>query len=304
MKVLKWAAISLFALVVLMAGYTAYIVHSVDPDVLPEHHGQVQVAFFPGPQADAPKPLLVLFGGAEGGNAWTSERWAAERQQFLDEGYALLAVAYFGLPGLPAELDRIALEGVHDAIRDAAARPGIEARCVALLGGSKGAELALVLASRYPDIDAVAAVVPGHAVFVGLTRAFTTSSFSHHGEPLPFVPLPWRATGALLAGDLRAVFDHMLADTDAVARAVIPVERINGPVFLLSATRDELWDSQSMSEAMVARLGARGFPHPHAHIAIEGGHVEPTRHLHHVRAFLAEHFKPRVADGCSPMPST
>ena len=304
MKVLKWAAISLLVLVVLLAGYTTYIVNSVDPDVLPEHHGKVQVAFYPGPETGAPKPLLVLFGGAEGGNAWTGDRWAAERQHFLDEGYALLALAYFGQPGLPAELDRIALEGVHAAIVDAAAKPGVEGRCVALLGGSKGAELALVLASRYPDIDAGAAVVPGHAVFVGHTRAFTTSSFSHHGEPLPFVPMPWSATGALLAGELRTVFDHMLADTDAVARAAIPVEQINGPVFLLSATDDELWDSQAMSEAMVARLAERGFPHRYTHVAIEGGHVEPTRHLHHVRAFLAEHLKPRVADGCSPLPPT
>lgn len=300
MKVLKWFAAAIVLMVVLVASYTVYIIHSVDPDVLPENHGKVDARFYPGPDTGQPKPLLVMFGGAEGGNAWTADRWADERQAFLDRGYAMLAVAYFGQPGLPKDLDRIALEGVHDAIVAASSRDGVDGRCVALIGGSKGAELALLLASRYPDIDAVAAIVPGSAVFVGHTQAFTTSSFSHRGEPLPFVPMPWSATGALIAGDMRTVFDHMIADADAVARAAIPVERINGPVFLLSATRDELWDSMGMSEAMMARLAAQGFAWPYEHVAIDGGHTEPTRHLDRVRDFLDRHFKPRTASGCAP----
>ena len=299
MKLLKWLLIAVATLLVLLAGYTTYLIHSVDPTVMPEHHGQVAVEFFPGPPSATPKPLLVAFGGAEGGNLWASERWAGERQAFLDAGYAMLTVAYFGAPGTPAELDRIALEGVHDAIVEAGATPGVDGRCVALMGGSKGAELALLLGSRYPDIDAVAAIVPGSAVFVGHTAAFTTSSFSHHGESLPFVPVPWSATGALIAGDKRRVFDLMAADTEAMARAAIPVENIRGPVFLLSATRDELWDSKGMSDAMIARLDAHDFPYAHEHVAIEGGHVAPTEQLHLVREFLAAHFLPRVAHGCA-----
>lgn len=299
MKLLQWLLIAFATVIILLAAYTAYLIHSVDPDVMPEHHGKVAVEFFAGPPSASPKPLVVTFGGAEGRNAWASDRWAGERQAFLDAGYALLTVAYFGAPGTPAALDRIALEGVHGAIVEAGQTPGVDGRCVALVGGSKGGELALLLASRYPDIDAVAAIVPGSAVFVGHTAAFTTSSFSHHGESLPFVPLPWSATGALIAGDKRRVFDLMAADKDAMARAAIPVEQIQGPVFLLSATRDELWDSKGMSDAMIARLDAHGFPHAHAHVAIEGGHVAPTEHLHLVREFLAAHFLPRVATGCA-----
>jgi len=303
MKFLKWTGIVLTALVVLavllLAGYAAWVVHSVDPDVMPAHHGKVSAKFFAGPEASQPKPLIVAFGGAEGRNLWASKRWEAERQKFLDEGYAFLAIGYFGLPDTPEKLDRIALEGVYAAIADTAKRPDVDGRCIAVMGGSKGAELALLLASRYPDIDAVAAIVPGNAVFVALTDAMTTSSFSHNGQALPFVPLPWRATIPLITGDKRKVFDLMMADTAAVERALIPVEKINGPVFFLSATRDELWDSEGMSASMMARLKAKNFSHPTAHVAIEGGHVEPTQHLHEVRKFLAGHFKPRVASGCS-----
>lgn len=303
MKFLKWTVIVLATLVVLivllLAGYIAWVMHSVDPDVMPAHHGKVSAQFFPGAAAPQPKPLIVAFGGAEGRNLWASKRWEAERQKFLDEGYAFLAVGYFGLPDTPEKLDRIALEGVYAAIADAAKRPEVDGRCVAVMGGSKGGELALLLASRYPDIDAVAAIVPGNAVFVALTDAMTTASFSHNGQSLPFVPLPWSATLPLITGDKRKVFDLMMADQAAVERALIPVEKINGPVFFLSATRDELWDSKGMSDAMMARLKTKNFPHPTAHVAIEGSHTEPTKHLHEVRKFLAAHFKSRVATGCN-----
>lgn len=305
MKFLKWVgialAITVAGLVLAAVAYTVHVINSVDPDVMPANHGKVEAKFFAGPPAATPKPLLVAFGGAEGRNLWASKRWEAERQKFLDEGYAFLAIAYFGLPGLPEKLDRIALEGVHAAIASTAQRPDVDGRCVALMGASKGGELALLLASRYPDIDAVAAIVPGNAVFVALTDAMTTSSFSHNGQALPFVPLPWRATLPLITGDKRRVFDLMTADTAAVELARIPVEKINGPVFFLSATQDEYWDSKGMSETMLAQLKSKNFPHPTAHVAIEGNHFEPVKHLDHVRRFLATDFKAHAATGCSQL---
>jgi dienelactone hydrolase len=72
-----------------------------------------------------------------------------------------------------------------------------------VLGGSKGGELVLALASYYPDIDAVVSIVAGDAAFPGHTAAMTTSSWSLHGEPLPFVPMRWSAVPALLRRDLR-----------------------------------------------------------------------------------------------------
>ena len=66
----------------------------------------------------------------------------------------MLAIGYFAMDGTPARLDRIALEGVHDAIAHAAADPRIDGRCIAFIGGSKGGELALTLASHCPDIKA------------------------------------------------------------------------------------------------------------------------------------------------------
>ncbi len=270
----------------------------------PENHGRVATRFFltpdesPLPADAAKRPLIVAMGGAEGGNAWSGPRAQAMRNAFLSDGYALLALGYFGAPGTPEKLDRIALEGVRNAIAEAAKHPSVDARCIALIGGSKGAELALLLASRDPSIKAVAAIVPGSAVFVGHTDTFDTSSFSENKVEIPYVPMTEKAVPALIAGNKRKAFDVMMEDAEAMKRARIAVEKINGPIFFLSAAQDELWASREMSDQMMRSLKQANFRHKHEHVAIDGSHAAPMRHLNLVRKFLNEHFLPQATQGC------
>jgi predicted alpha/beta hydrolase len=89
-----------------------------------------------------------------------------------------------------------------------------------------------------------------------------------------------------------------MQDKAAVARARIPVEKINGPIFFLSATQDELWASKDMADDMMATLAQARFPHAHEHTAIEGNHGAPMRHLNLVRDFLNARFLPQLPQGC------
>jgi pimeloyl-ACP methyl ester carboxylesterase len=298
-KLLKWAGILVSALIVLGVGSYAYLVLSFDDQTLPENHDKVNTELFLG-EGDN-QPLIVGLGGSEGGNAWASDFWKGQRDEFIAQGYSFLAVAYFGEKGTPQNLDRIALEGVHQAIREAAKNPRINGKCVALIGGSKGAELALLLGSHYSDIDAVVAIVPGNAVYPALTIAMNTPSFTLNGENLPFVPVPASATWPLIKGDLRAVWEEMLKDQKAVDRASIAVEKINGPVFFLSATKDEAWPSTEMSVSMEQRLKKNGFPYHFEHLAIEGGHTAPLDHFDAVERFLAANFLQGNSAGCSKL---
>ena len=238
----------------------------------------------------AVQPLIVGLGGSEGGNAWASDHWKAQRDRFINQGYAFLAIGYFGMEGTPEHLDRISLDAIRDAAVEAVAHPDVADDCFAVIGGSRGAEAALLLGSHFPEVTAVVAIVPGNAVFPALNYAMTTAGFSLAGEPLAFVPVPWGAAPELLMGDLHGAFEDMRANRDAVAQAVIAVERINGPVLFVSATRDEMWASTEMSEAMMQRLDAHGFPHAAQHIAIEGGHSAPFEHFDRIEAFLADHY--------------
>ena len=287
-RITKWLAIIAVLLLLLLFAWIQWTVASFDTTTLPARHGHVDVQLY-APDG-APRPLLVGLGGSEGGNAWTRGMWKAQRDRFLDQGYAMLAVGYFGMPNSPEHLDRISLDGIHDAILKAAKDPRVDARCIALIGGSRGGELALLLASHYPDISAVVAMVPGSAVFPALTDALTTPGFSLHDRPLPFVPVPWSATPNLLVHDLRGAFDKMVTNTAAMKTAAIPVERINGPVYFVSASQDEFWPSREMSDAMMARLKQHGFQHPAEHLVVEGGHSEPLDEFPKMEAFLQQNF--------------
>ncbi len=295
-RFLKYGVLSILILLAVPVGLYVYMVLGSDNSVLPESHGKVVSQLFMGDESNL--PLIVGLGGAEGGNAWASNYWKTQRDDFIQQGYAFLALGYFGLEGAPKELDRIALEGVYQAIIDAAEESNINRKCIAVIGASKGAELALLLASHYSAIKTVIAIVPGHAVFAGLTAAMNTSSFSLNNEPLPFVPVPWSATPALIKGDLRAAWEHMLKDQEAVERAAIPVEKINGPIYFVSATEDEFWPSSEMSDVMMKRLEDNNFAHYVQHTAIEGDHAAPLAHFDAIEDFLNTHFRSKSSENC------
>jgi pimeloyl-ACP methyl ester carboxylesterase len=289
MRFFKWALGIAVGLVLLLAVYMWWVVESFDTETLPPRHGQVDVALFA--RDGGKRPLLVGLGGGEGGNAWASDRWKPQRERFLDQGYALLALGYFGTPNSPEKLDRISLDGVHAAILKAAQDPRVDGRCIAIVGGSRGAELALLLASHYPDIKAVVAIVPGSAVFPALTDAMTTPGFSLDDQSLPFVPMTWGATPDLLVGNLRGAFETIMQDEAAMQGAAIAVEKINGPVQFVSASRDEMWPSKEMADAMMQRLKANGFRHHVEHLVVQGGHAEPLDEFPKMEAFLQHHFR-------------
>ena len=104
-------------------------------------------------------PTILLLGGSEGGDimAYTAPRFASA-------GYVAASVAYFGLPGLPQSLEEIPVETVGKALDAIASRPDVDSGHIAIFGGSKGGELALLAASVYPQIHAVVADVLVHLV--------------------------------------------------------------------------------------------------------------------------------------------
>lgn len=239
------------------------------------------------------QPLLVGLGGSEGGNAWASARWQPTREQLVADGYAFLALGYFKADGTRPLLDRISLDTVYAAIKAATRHPQVSNRKIALIGGSRGADLALLLASCYPDIRCVVSIVGSHVAFPGHTSHFTTSAWSYEGRQLPFVPVNEAAVPFLMEGNLRATFAAMLTDTAAVRQALIPVEKIRGAVLLVSATQDEVCPSTPMAEHMLAQLQRRHSRYPQQHLAIEGGHAAPLQHFPTIIRFLHTNFPAR-----------
>jgi dienelactone hydrolase len=236
------------------------------------------------------QPLVVGLGGSEGGNAWDSDYWKKTRDEFIAKGYAFLAVGYFGGSGTPDTLNKISINQVHNAILVAAKNEKIDKNKIAIVGGSRGGDLALLIGSYFKDIKCVVAIVPSHVAFPGHTNHFTTSAWTFNNEELPFVPVNEEAIPFLMKRDLRGAFTAMLKDSNAEEKAFIKVERINGPVLLLSATQDDHIPSVEMCDKMIARLKANKFKYVSQHIVIEGGHGEPLKHFERIFKFLEDNF--------------
>lgn len=236
------------------------------------------------------QPLIVGIGGSEGGNAWTSDYWKKTRDQFTEKGYAFLALGYFGCKDTPDTLNKIAIEDVYNAIKIASKNKQIDNKKIAIIGGSRGADLALLVASYYKDIDCVVSIVGSNAVFPGQTNHFTTSCWTYQNKELPFVPVNDKAVPFLMKRDLRGTFEAMLKDSLSVEKASINVEQIKGAVLFLSATKDEICPSTPMAEMMMERLKRNRFKYHYEHKAIEGGHTDPLKHFDIIFNFLETNF--------------
>ena len=196
-----------------------------------------------------------------------------------EQGYAALALAYFGLEHLPARLEEIPLEYFKSAIEWMRSQPSVEPNRIGIVGTSKGGEAALLVSATYREIGAVVAYSPSHVVFQGIDETWSgastpKSSWTLGGEPVPLCALP---NGQRLHRAVRLLFGvvpRSLQDRQAVERAVIRVERINGPILLVSGTDDAIWPSSTMCERVVERLKQHNFRFFLQHLRYDGaGHL-------------------------------
>lgn len=237
--------------------------------------------YFHDPQAE-PRPAILVLGGSEGGIGSCSQFAAL----FASHGYPALALAYFQCDDLPDDLSRIHLEYIQQAISWLKRQRHVQSESIAVFGRSKGAEMALVIGSIDPEVRAVIASSPSSTVCIGTDRErpgsdlfSPQSSWSFRGEPLPFVP--WteeqsKEAKARLESGQR--IDHLHAqswkDCKWLEEATIPVERINGPILLLSSDDDHWWPAAEHCERIVARLQEKGFPHEVVHLRYpDTGHM-------------------------------
>lgn len=244
------------------------------------------------PPGPGPHPAVIVVVGSGGGLPEAHAAFIASH------GFAVLALAYFAFAGLPPVLANIPLEYFETAIAWLGEQAEVKPGAIGVLGVSRGGELVLLLGATFPAIRAVVALVPSHVLW-GSVGVIGAPSWTYHGEPLPIMP-PRAGSAAAAAQQspdeqtapiaLTPGFLGALADEAAAARAAIPVERINGPVLLISGNDDAMWPSTLMAERVLARLREHGHPYRNEHLAYDqAGHTVaglpflpaaplPTRH--------------------------
>ncbi len=214
-----------------------------------------------------PGPALLVLGGSEGGVGGS----AALGRAFAAQGYTVLGLAYFRAEGLPAHMEEVPLEYFDAAVEWLASQPEVDPERLGVYGVSKGGEAALLVASRNDRLRAVAAGVPSNVVWQNINRTDFTprSSWTAGGAPLEYAPYDF-SNGFT---SIFALYNGTI-ESGAPAAAEIPVERINGPVLLISGREDTIWPSSRMSDLVMARLDANDFAFFHTHLAFDdAGHA-------------------------------
>ncbi len=250
-------------------------------------HGVVEAKLYLG-KANK-QPLFVGFGG--GGNDWSRSYLKSKRDSLNQKGYAVLAIGYFKTNGTPKYLDRISLDAIRDTILSIAKHSKIDETKIILFGGSRGGELVLNLASRYNEFKGVIAASTSHVSFPALTLYANTSSWTYKSKEIPYVPAPLKTISPAIKGDLYTAYSMMLEDKQAVKRAEIAVENINGPILIISGKDDDQWPATEMSQKIIERLNANNFKHYKKHVILNGGHIEPLKQFNLVYKFLDKHMK-------------
>ena len=76
------------------------------------------------------------------------------------------------------------------------------------------------------------------------------------------------------SGGIHKLYLQSLTQKDAVEKATIEVEKIHGPLLLLSGDDDSIWPSGEMADAICDRLKEKGFRYKYEHLKYkDAGHV-------------------------------
>ncbi len=240
------------------------------------------------PAGPSPHPAVMQLNGSNGG---VNEPIAA---LLAAHGFATLTLGYFNIEGRPRYISNTPLEYFAEGLDwlRRTVRPAGD--FVAVLGASRGGELALLLGATFPErISAVVGYVPGAYVHSGQSAADPAVGrdgpcWTLGGKPLPHLwqdnrTASWKPydemppPGRHAAGVMTA-----LADPEATARARIPVERIGGPVLLIAGTDDGSWPADLYAQTVADTLVRAGHSHEVTNLRYEGaGHairypVQPT----------------------------
>lgn len=220
------------------------------------------------------KAAILLIGGGQWGNYWANE--------FASKDMVGLSISYSGKEGLPRLPEEIELEYFENAINWLAKQPEVDPTKIVVMGASRNAELALIIAVTFPKyISGVVAYAPSSVSWSNTVLPYNSNelkpSWTYKGVDIPYVPMK-KITG--VESDtiqMVAYWKNGLAKTNFVKQAAIKVEKITGPIILFSGNDDKVWPSSIMADMIEKRLEDTNFEHSFQNIKYDNaGHLIST----------------------------
>ncbi len=208
---------------------------SLDVKEIPiREEGLVGLLFLP--PSEKPLPLIITLSGSNGGLEKNRAKLLASH------GFATLGLAYFGVEGLPSSLKDIPLEYFEKAFTWVKNQPSIDSSHIGIYGVSRGAELALLLGSFFPEfIQAIGAVVPSSVIYGGFPEE-SAPAWLYQNKPL-------------------------------MPSSQISVEKITAALLLISGGDDQMWPSALYAAQIQQKLEAH-----HSSVFFEHLHYPEAGH--------------------------
>ncbi|BBE35300.1 acyl-CoA thioesterase/bile acid-CoA:amino acid N-acyltransferase family protein [Sphingosinicella microcystinivorans] len=201
-------------------------------------------------------------------------------------GYDVFSLAYFAYEDLPPAIVNIPLEYFQDGF--AWMRTNFGCDTIAIQGASRGGELSTLLAATFPDdVKGAIPIVPMYATSPGWNPAEGVDgpSWTLGGKEIAYPPsMPSPSTEEMMEIGNREPegfamtpwYRSLMEQPEALAHCAIPIENAGGPLLMVSGVEDAMWPSAWGGDIIMDRLRAKGFKHPHRHLALrETGHLTP-----------------------------
>lgn len=220
------------------------------------------------------KTAIILIGGGQWGDYWA--------QEFAKKEMVGLSIPYFGKEGLPKLPEEIELEYFEKAINWISKQPQVDPTKIVVMGASRNAELALIIASTFPEIvSGVVGYAPSSVSWPNTVLPYNSNelkaSWKYKGIDIPYIPMEKISGNNSDKIEMLAYWENGLSKTDLVNKAFIKVEQITGPILLFSGTDDKVWPSSDMADMIEKRLENNSFEYPFQSIKYENaGHFIST----------------------------
>lgn len=200
-------------------------------------------------------PAVILLGGSGGGHPW--DDLAA---MLASHGYVALSLAYYNGfatpdPPLPKDLVNIPVETVGRALAWLEKDPEVDTGHIAIMGHSRGSELALLSAVHYPAFKAVIVLAGSPVAWPGIDYSRELPAWTFDGKAVPFLPaMSYFAKAYREHKPPITAFEQALDNRAAVQAAFIPIGRIDGPILFLGGDADAIWPSRRMAAMAMSYL--------------------------------------------------
>jgi len=217
------------------------------------------------------KTAIVLIGGGQFGDYWA--------QEFSNKDMVALSLPYTGIEGLPKLPEDIDLEYFENAIKWLRTQKEVNSEKIVVMGASRNAELALVIASTFTHtINGVIAYSPSSVSWSNTVLPYNSNelkpSWKYKGIDIPYVPMEKIAGNKSGKVDMIDYWEKGLSKTELVENAYIKVEFITGPILLFSGIDDKVWPSAKMADMIEKRLEENNFKYALKNIQYENaGHL-------------------------------